>query len=218
MSRAPRHLRTPEPEPRSEFLDAMQQAADILTGKLAPARVHTPESTAAAAGQAAGPMVTGQVKTRDLSLDAGFARLLLDSYHHLVGRPLVDTAAGEEPTAHWLYQVAPFCLLAHDTQADPCFVYANRAAQACFGYSWDEFMGLPSRLSAEAPNRDERRRLLEAVTRDGYIDHYRGLRIAKSGRRFWIENAVVWELRDAHGSQQGQAAAFRTWRDQGSAE
>lgn len=31
---------TGEPEARSEFLDAMQQAADILTGKLAPARVH----------------------------------------------------------------------------------------------------------------------------------------------------------------------------------
>ena len=71
----------------------------------------------------------GQATTRDLSLDPAFARLLIDSYHRFVGPSLVDEAAGEEPTARWLYQEAPFCLLAHDTQADPCFVYANRAAQ-----------------------------------------------------------------------------------------
>ncbi len=29
-----------EAEERSEFLEAIQQAADILTGKLVPARVH----------------------------------------------------------------------------------------------------------------------------------------------------------------------------------
>ena len=31
---------TDQAEERSEFLEAMQQAADILTGKLAPSRVH----------------------------------------------------------------------------------------------------------------------------------------------------------------------------------
>jgi hypothetical protein len=35
--------------------------------------------------------------------------------------------------AHWLYERAPFCLLAH-TAADPRFVPANRAVQVCFGY------------------------------------------------------------------------------------
>ncbi len=150
---------------------------------------------------------------RDLSLDPDFARLLIESHRRLVGRDLVDEALGEEPTARWLYRDAPFCLLAHGTQADPCFIYANKAAQACFGYSWDEFAGLPSRLSAEAPDRDERQRLLDAVARDGFIDRYRGLRIAKSGRRFWIERAVVWELRDVQGSRHGQAAVFRAWRD-----
>ena len=128
--------------------------------------------------------------------------------------PLLPDDIGDDDTARarWLYEDAPFCLLAHDTAADPRFVYANRAAQACFEYGWDEFTTLPSRLSAEAPDRAERQRLLDAVTRDGFIGDYRGIRIAKSGRRFWIESAVVWQLIDEAGTLHGQAAAFGDWR------
>ena len=104
-------------------------------------------------------------------------------------------------------------VLAHSTAADPIFVYANRTAQSCFEYGWDEFTTIPSRLSAEAPNRDERQRLLDAVAHNGFIDNYRGLRIAKSGRRFWIEDGIVWELRDENGKRCGQAALFTSWTD-----
>jgi PAS domain S-box-containing protein len=149
----------------------------------------------------------------DLRTDEDFARLLLDSHARVTGRALIDADQGEKPTAEFLYTAAPFCLLAHDGGADPRFVYANRAAQSRFGYGWDEFVGLPSRLSAEAPERDERQRLLDAVTRDGYIDDYRGIRIAKSGQRFWIEKAIVWELVDAAGTRRGQAAMFRQTSD-----
>jgi hypothetical protein len=55
--------------------------------------------------------------------------------------------------------------------------------------------------------------LLDAVSRDGYVSGYRGVRIAKSGRRFWIEDGVVWQLIDAHGVYCGQAAMFAAWRD-----
>ncbi len=152
--------------------------------------------------------------TNELSLDPGFAELLVDSHARLVGRSLLgQDDPGQEPLARWLYQQAPFCLLAHDTSADPHFVYANRAAQACFGYTWQEFTTLPSRASAEVPEQNERQRLLEAVRRDGFIDDYRGVRIAKSGRRFWIEGAVVWELLDRQGVRHGQAATFRTVHD-----
>jgi hypothetical protein len=47
------------------------------------------------------------------------------------------------------------------------FVYGNLAAQARFGYSWDEITHLHSRLSAELPNREERQQLLDRVKRDG---------------------------------------------------
>ncbi|MDQ7250775.1 MEKHLA domain-containing protein [Dongia sedimenti] len=135
--------------------------------------------------------------------------LLTGSYARLVGRSLVPQAADPD----WLYDEAPFAVLAHDTAADPRFFYANRAAQACFGYSWIEFVGMPSRLSAEAPERAARQALLDAVARDGYVADYRGVRIAKSGRRFWIEQAVVWELVDADGTRRGQAATFERWVD-----
>ena len=48
---------------------------------------------------------------------------------------------------------------------------------------------------------------------DGFMSGYRGVRIAKSGRRFIIEDGVVWELIDAHGTRHGQAATFSSWRD-----
>ena len=41
----------------------------------------------------------------------------------------------------------------------------------------------------------------------------RDLRIARSGRRFVIEDGVIWNLVDRDGILHGQAAAFRTWRD-----
>jgi hypothetical protein len=143
------------------------------------------------------------------ALDPDFVTLLTTSYARAVGAPLV--AAGQD--AAWLYNDAPFALLAHNTEADPRFIYANRTAQACFEYPWRDFITLPSRLSAEAPNRDERQRLLDAVARNGFISDYRGLRIARSGRRFWIEGGTVWELIDATGQRRGQAAIFRSWTD-----
>ena len=151
-----------------------------------------------------------------LAHDPDFLRLLAGSHARLVGTPLVPEDAGGDAAAQarWLYETAPFCVLAHNTDADPRFVYANRAAQARFEYGWDEFTTLPSRLSAEAPDRTERQRLLDAVTRDGFISDYRGLRIARSGRRFWIEDATVWQLIDEAGTLRGQAATFRNWREE----
>ena len=41
----------------------------------------------------------------------------------------------------------------------------------------------------------------------GFIRDYAGVRIAASGRRFRIDDAVVWNLVDADGVRHGQAAA-----------
>ena len=69
----------------------------------------------------------------------------------------------------------------------------------------------PSRLTAEAPNREERARLLAAVTKHGFIDDYSGIRISKTGRRFRIAQATVWNLLDEKGNYAGQAAMFSRW-------
>ncbi len=145
----------------------------------------------------------------DLSTDTGFFALLTDSYARLVGAPLVPPGTD----ADWLYREAPFVVVAHGTDQDPKFIYANKAAQNCFEYSWEEFMSLPSRLSAEAPDWAQRQALLEEVARNGFLSGYRGLRVAKSGRRFIIEDGVVWELVDREGMRHGQAATFLSWRD-----
>jgi MEKHLA domain len=145
----------------------------------------------------------------DPSTDAGFFALLTDSYARLVEAPLVPP--GKD--ADWLYREASFVVVAHGTDQDPKFIYANKAAQECFEYSWEEFMSLPSRLSAEAPDRAQRQALLQEVARNGFLSGYQGLRVAKSGRRFIIEDGVVWELLDQDGMRHGQAATFLSWRD-----
>ena len=152
-----------------------------------------------------------------------FFALLVESYRRITGQepPFLPRTAIAAPapspnapsSASWLYSKAPVCVLAHNTAPDPHFIYANRAAQELFGYTFDEFTALPSRLSAETPAQDERQQLLEQVARNGFATGYSGVRIAKTGRRFRIEDGVLWQLTDHHGVTHGVAATFATWRD-----
>jgi hypothetical protein len=145
----------------------------------------------------------------NLAYDRDFHKVLTGSYARLTGRPL--PLRSEDPA--WLYEEAPFAVVAHAGASDPRFVYANKTAQACFEYGWDEIVGMPSRLSAEAPQRAARQELLDAVARDGFVTGYKGVRIARSGRRFWIEDGVVWRVLRPDGSPVGQAASFGSWQD-----
>ncbi|WP_371660887.1 MEKHLA domain-containing protein [Streptomyces sp. NBC_00280] len=147
-------------------------------------------------------------------IDPEYASLLLDSHARIVGTPLLpERPAPDEEAARILYEEAPFGLLAHDTSGDPLFVYANCTAQACFEYSWEEFIGLPSRLSALPSGQRDREALLGAVAERHFASGYRGLRVAKSGRRFWVGDLTMWDLIDDAGARVGQAAAFRSWTD-----
>jgi PAS domain S-box-containing protein len=142
----------------------------------------------------------------DLRFDPVFSDLLNCSYHRLTGLALTPQEIEDSQAASWLYSTAPFAILAHNTASDPTFIYGNQAAQSLFGYSWDELTVLPSRLSAEAPEREERQRFLEQVQRNGFVSGYSGIRITKDGRRFRIEDATVWQLVDDSGTHHGQAA------------
>lgn len=139
---------------------------------------------------------------------ADHAGLLCGAYRHWTGRDLIAPGPAR---AKALYH-APFVVLSHNTDADPRFTYANLAAQRLFEMPWQEIVGLPSRYSAEAPVREERERLLARVAEHGYIDDYQGIRIARSGRRFLIRQATVWNLIDACGGKLGQAATFAEWQ------
>ncbi|OYX33790.1 MAG: MEKHLA domain-containing protein [Caulobacterales bacterium 32-69-10] len=130
---------------------------------------------------------------------------LADSFRRLTGRALT-----EAPTAGAFWR-APRAIVAHGLQADPIFFYGNRLALELFETPARDFIRLPSRLSAEPALRTERERLLARVTTDGFIDDYAGVRISAKGRRFRIEQAVVWTVTDADGAPVGQAAAFDHW-------
>lgn len=140
-----------------------------------------------------------------LAQDPLFYQLLADSYQRLLGQPLVPPEIPAAEAATWLYASAPFAILAHNTAPDPVFIYGNLAAQRRFGYDWNELTQLPSRLSAEAPNREARQQFLERVQRQGYEAGYSGVRITKTGQRFMIEQATLWQLFDADGVLHGQA-------------
>ena len=130
----------------------------------------------------------------------GSADLILSSYRRLLGQDMLPTADSGESMSHRLYH-APGVVLAHDTAEDPIFFYGNLAAQALFEFSWPELVKLPSRFSAEPLAREERRRLLDKVAQEGFISNYAGIRISRTGKRFYVANVVVWNLVDAEGTK-----------------
>ena len=149
----------------------------------------------------------------DRRYDISFFNLLADSYLKLIGQPLVPEEISSDRAVQWLYEDAPFGLLAHNTAPDPIFIYGNKTAQKCFEYTWEELTALPSRLSAEPAEQSERQHFLERVEKDGYVTGYRGIRITKYGKRFWIEDATVWDLTDESGKFCGQAALLPVVED-----
>ncbi len=136
---------------------------------------------------------------------------ILTSYHHWTGRHLIDPNETPEEQARQLFE-APFAVLAHGTQSDPILMYANRTTLELWEITLDELLQTPSRLTAEPIHRDERAQLLHRVTENGWIDDYSGIRISHTGKRFWIEQATVWNLRDEQAQPAGQAAMFTRWR------
>ena len=133
--------------------------------------------------------------------------LIAESFQRLIGAPLV---AHVDDIAESLWH-APRVIVAHGTEPDPIFFLGNKMALELFEMSAEDFIKLPSRLSAEAVNREERQRLLNEVMRNNFIANYAGVRISATGRRFRIEQAVVWNLLDAQGEKHGQAATFDHW-------
>ena len=153
-------------------------------------------------------MVMSEVWQTDAII--GQTARLTRSLKHWTGRDLVAGVGDEVELARLIYE-APFVLVSHGTETDPVLNYGNLSAQRLWELTWEELVQMPSRFTAEAPDRAERARLLDAVTRNGFIDDYSGIRIAKSGRRFRILRATVWNVIDESGASAGQAAMFDQW-------
>ena len=148
--------------------------------------------------------------SRDNSYLVEHVQLLLSSYERIVGTPLLEVSGDQVEKAQQLFE-APFFVASHNMEEDPVLTYGNQTALDLFEMEWDEFTSKPSRFTAEMPERAERKRLLEAVQANGFIDDYSGIRISRSGKRFLIKQATVWNLIDERGRQVGQAATFAGW-------
>lgn len=122
-------------------------------------------------------------------------------------RSYVDEVGGVLAAAGEL-DALPAVVLAHDDSPDPLLVYGNRAALRLWERAADEFVGMPSRLTAPEEARAERS---AALADTGVVRGYMGVRVSASGRRFRIVGATVWPVRDDRGRLVGQAATFREW-------
>ena len=141
------------------------------------------------------------------------ARWILASYRSAYGRPLVaGSAAGAHPrqAAQELF-AADRAVLAHDGAADPQLIYANAAALQLWRRTWNEMVGLPSRQTAEPQERQARAQALATAQAQEAVTGYGGIRVDNAGRRFRIEGARLWTLRDGEGQPRGQAATFSHW-------
>ncbi|MGI9471220.1 MAG: MEKHLA domain-containing protein [Rubripirellula sp.] len=138
------------------------------------------------------------------------SQFMLDSYARWVGAELMDRGGTQEEQAQRLFEL-PFVVVAHGVEEDPLLSYANATALKLWKITIADLLRTPSRKTAEPVHRDERARLLERTTRDGFVDDYRGVRIATDGQRFLIDRATVWNVLDTDGQRVGQAATFQDW-------
>jgi len=138
-------------------------------------------------------------------------QLLLDSYAHWLGKELIPRTGDPEDQAQDLFAV-PFVVVSHGTQADPILNYGNQTSLDLWEMSWETLTQTPSRLTAEPVHRDERQRMLAGLSQRGFIDDYQGIRISSSGKRFRVQNAIVWNIVDGNRTRHGQAATFADWQ------
>jgi hypothetical protein len=139
-----------------------------------------------------------------------WSRLLLDSYRHWMGTDLIERTSDPQQQARMLFE-ACFVVVSHGVEADPILNYGNQIALGLWELSWNQFIKTPSRLTAEPDDRAERERMLTQARAKGYFDGYRGMRISSTGRRFLVEQALIWNVIDPAGNPIGQAATFSQW-------
>jgi len=141
---------------------------------------------------------------------AEYVCLIIKSLKKFKGIDLTDSSLSIKEQAKQVFE-APYVLLAHNATTDPIFQYSNKKGLELFEMSWDEFTRLHSKYSAEPQNRRERELLLNDVLLKGYADNYSGVRISKTGRKFKINAATVWNIMDENNEKKGQAALFRDY-------
>jgi hypothetical protein len=131
---------------------------------------------------------------------------LLYSFQHWTGRSLLDASGSLAEIAQQLFE-APFVLVSHGMELDPIFNYGNQRALELWELDWEQFTQMPSRKTAEQVVQEERDRLLAETTTNGF-SNFSGVRISSTGRRFQIEDGIIWNVLDEQNQRCGQAAVY----------
>ncbi|PZX15858.1 MEKHLA domain-containing protein [Breznakibacter xylanolyticus] len=135
---------------------------------------------------------------------------ITSSLKKLANIEIVDASLSLEEQAKQVFN-SGYVLLAHDASNEPVFNYANQSALNLFEMSWEEFINMPSKYSAESDERGSRAKFIAEVEANGYSKDYSGIRISKTGKRFEIKNVILWNVYDSDNKRIGQAALFNEY-------
>lgn len=140
-----------------------------------------------------------------------YLKRVLHSYKYWTGKDLTEVPFGSNNISDKIFN-ASFVLASHDNSTDPKFKYGNKKALDLWELSWNEFINMPSKKTAEDIFQNERKRLLEEVYKNGYSTNYKGIRVSSTGKRFEILDAILWNVLDKNNKLIGQAVKFDRWK------
>ncbi|MGB3755448.1 MAG: MEKHLA domain-containing protein [Rivularia sp. (in: cyanobacteria)] len=138
------------------------------------------------------------------------SQLMMSSFERWTGRTLSNCTGSDTDIAQALFE-AEFALVSHGIEADPIFNYGNRKALQLWELDWEDFTSMPSRKSAQEVVQEERDRLLAETTAKGY-SNFAAVRISSNGKRFHIEDGIIWNLLNAKNQYCGQAAIYSNYK------
>lgn len=132
---------------------------------------------------------------------------LLNSFEKLTGKKIINRSNPDEDLKRVMQGL--FVLVSHNGAQEPILNYGNPFALNLWEMDWDSFTKTPSSKTAEPDLREQRKEMLDMVTKQGYFDDYNGVRISATGKRFLIKNAIIWNVQNEIGENIGQAAYFK---------
>ncbi len=140
------------------------------------------------------------------------SQLILNSFEYwfkhslFEEKGLLNIQGSPEELTKQLFE-APFAVVSHGTENNPILNYGNQKSLDIWELSWEEFTKTPYRKTAELVEQAERDRLLAETTKQGFC-YFSGIRITSTGKRFKINQGIVWNVIDEQQTYQGQAAIY----------
>lgn len=135
-----------------------------------------------------------------------FLRRVLAAFTRATGRDLAAEAGVDSAAPGQGFYFADFALLTHRGDADVMLNYGNALALKLWECDWADFTAMSSRETAPGEGRAAREAMMAQVAEKGFVSGYSGVRVSRSGRRFLIQDGIVWRLRDSDGAPFGVAA------------